>query len=90
MDPTISMRAATASELADIVPLIDAYWHFEAIDGFEATRVFAQLHRLVAEPSLGRLWLARSAMGGTSHPHVLNSGYCTPTSSSSLVFVMLT
>ena len=65
MDPAISLCVATASDVADIVPLVGAYWHFEAIDGFEATRVSAQLHRLVAEPSLGRLWLARSAMGST-------------------------
>ena len=60
MDPAISIRVATVSDVADVLPLVGAYWNFEAIDGFDATLVSAQLHRMVAEPSLGRLWLARS------------------------------
>jgi GNAT superfamily N-acetyltransferase len=43
-----------------LLPLVADYWSFEAIPGFEAQRVSAQLERLLSEPGLGVGWIAIS------------------------------
>jgi GNAT superfamily N-acetyltransferase len=52
------IRRATASDVPALLPLIADYWSFEAISGFEAQRVAAQLERLLSQPGLGAGWLA--------------------------------
>ena len=55
---SITVRRATSADIATLLPLIQAYWHFEAIDGFDPDRVAAQLARLLADKGLGAGWLA--------------------------------
>jgi GNAT superfamily N-acetyltransferase len=57
MDP-IEVRAAAPADIPALVPLVEQYWRFEAIGGFDAQGVATLLRRVVADPALGRVWLA--------------------------------
>ncbi|HTU66438.1 MAG TPA: GNAT family N-acetyltransferase [Steroidobacteraceae bacterium] len=59
---TVDIRTATPADTATLVPLVEQYWKFEGIDGFDAKRVEALLGRLLADESLGRAWIA--SVGG--------------------------
>jgi GNAT superfamily N-acetyltransferase len=37
----ITIRRATSADIATLLPLVQAYWHFEAIEGFDPDRVGA-------------------------------------------------
>ena len=52
------IRQATIEDVPVLVQLVQDYWDFESIPGFESLRVAAQLHRLLAEPRLGCGWIA--------------------------------
>jgi GNAT superfamily N-acetyltransferase len=52
------IRAAAVEDAADIVPLIESYWEFELIGGFDRPRVEALLRSLLAEPQRGACWVA--------------------------------
>lgn len=54
----IEVRPAVATDIPALVPLVDEYWAFESIEGFEPERVAAQLRRLLADPRLGAGWIA--------------------------------
>src|SRR5262249_25161092 len=41
-----------------LLPLVEGYWEFEGISGFDATRVPEQLARLFSDPRLGCGWVA--------------------------------
>lgn len=56
MTPHIAPLAAT--DIARVLPLVQQYWRFEAIEGFDATRIEALLKRVIADPRLGQAWLA--------------------------------
>ena len=58
MTARIEVHPATASEIAALVALVEHYWRFEAIEGFDAARIATLLQRVIADPSLGRAWLA--------------------------------
>jgi GNAT superfamily N-acetyltransferase len=51
------VRKATAADVPILLPLVEAYWRFEAIFGFEAGRVGVQLNRLFSDPRLGTGWI---------------------------------
>ena len=53
-----TIRPATPDDVATLIPLVNQYWRFEAIEGFDATRIQALLKRVIAEPALGQAWLA--------------------------------
>ncbi len=53
-----TIRPATSDDVATLIPLVNQYWRFEAIEGFDATRIQALLKRVIAEPALGQAWLA--------------------------------
>jgi GNAT superfamily N-acetyltransferase len=55
---SITIRRATSADIATLLPLVQAYWHFEAIEGFDPDRVGAELERLLADDRLGAAWLA--------------------------------
>src|SRR6185295_19613414 len=38
--------------------LVEDYWRFEAIEGFDASAIAALLRRVIADPALGRTWVA--------------------------------
>jgi ribosomal protein S18 acetylase RimI-like enzyme len=56
MTPHITPLAAT--DIGRILPLVQQYWRFEAIEGFDATRIEALLKHVIADPRLGQAWLA--------------------------------
>ncbi|MDX2206508.1 MAG: GNAT family N-acetyltransferase [Gemmatimonadales bacterium] len=52
------IRRAEAGDVPSLLPLIEEYWCFEAISGFESGRVAAQLARLLSDPRLGAGWIS--------------------------------
>lgn len=58
IESAIEVRQATTNDVPTLLPLIEAYWRFEDLPGFEPQRVAAVLTRLLSEPQLGGGWLA--------------------------------
>jgi GNAT superfamily N-acetyltransferase len=55
---TSTVRRAAAGDVPALLALIEQYWAFEDIAGFDPARVGGQLERLFADPRLGAGWLA--------------------------------
>ena len=55
------IRAATAADVPRIAALVQQYWQFEAIAGFDQPRIESLLQDLVAAPERGACWIAESA-----------------------------
>ena len=51
-------RRAAAADIPQLLTLVQRYWQFEGIAGFDAARTTALLQRLCAEASLGSAWVA--------------------------------
>jgi GNAT superfamily N-acetyltransferase len=58
MNASIQVHGASPGDISHIVPLVQQYWRFEAIEGFDAAQIQQLLQRVVLDPSLGRAWLA--------------------------------
>lgn len=54
----ILLRQATIDDVPVLLPLVEGYWTFEGITGFDKVRVSAQLERLLSDPRLGCGWFA--------------------------------
>lgn len=54
----MQVRRAEANDVSALLPLVEAYWTFEAIPGFDTQRVTLQLKRLLSESNLGAGWIA--------------------------------
>ena len=54
----ISIQPATPTDLEVLLPMVEQYWRFEAIEGFDATRMRKLLTRVLEDSNLGRAWLA--------------------------------
>jgi GNAT superfamily N-acetyltransferase len=52
------IRRATESDARELIPLVEEYWRFENISGFDPGGVEGQLRRLLSEPKLGVGWIA--------------------------------
>lgn len=63
------IRQATTNDVPVLLPLVEDYWNFEGIPGFESQRVAAQLARLLSEPRLGGGWIA--FVGGVAVGYLL-------------------
>ncbi len=63
----VVVRKAGKDDVQSLLRLIEAYWQFENIDGFDSERLTPQLERLIEDPRLGTAWL------GTVDCHV--AGY---------------
>jgi ribosomal protein S18 acetylase RimI-like enzyme len=59
MNDAVLIQPATIDDLDVLLPMVEQYWRFEAIEGFDASRVRALLTRVFEDGSLGRAWLAR-------------------------------
>ena len=59
MNDAVQIQPASSDDLDVLLPMVEQYWRFEAIEGFDATRVRALLTRVFEDGSLGRAWLAR-------------------------------
>ena len=57
----VEIRQAAAGDVPGLLPLVEEYWKFEGISGFESSRVAAQLDRLLSEPRLGAGWIATAS-----------------------------
>jgi GNAT superfamily N-acetyltransferase len=55
---TADIRPLTAKEIPALLPLVEQYWIFEDLSGFEPGRVARELERLCADPQLGNGWIA--------------------------------
>lgn len=58
MRPTI--RRAQRADVAALASLVEAYWTFEHICGFEGARIERLLHELIADRRRGGCWLAEA------------------------------
>jgi|SRR5277367_675199 len=56
----ISVRPAAAADIAALVPLVQSYWEFEAIDGFKPSRIEALLRGFLSAPERGACWVAEA------------------------------
>lgn len=56
MKPEI--RPLTAREIPALLPLVEQYWLFEDIAGFDSARVGRELERACADPGLASGWIA--------------------------------
>jgi GNAT superfamily N-acetyltransferase len=58
MTEPIQIHPATPDDIEQLLPLVEQYWRFEAMEGFDPTRMRKLLMRLLDDASLGRAWLA--------------------------------
>ena len=58
MSPQVEIRSATRDDAPELVALVEQYWKFEAIEGFDAARIAALFERVAAQPTLGHAWIA--------------------------------
>jgi GNAT superfamily N-acetyltransferase len=59
MSSTTSIHAATVEDIDALLPMVESYWRFENIEGFDPGRMRALLTRVLEDASLGRAWVAR-------------------------------
>ena len=52
------IRLATAQDVPALLPLVEQYWLFEDIPGFDGPRVGRELARAAADPNLASAWIA--------------------------------
>ena len=58
-DTAVQIQTATPTDLEVLLPMVEQYWRFEAIEGFDATRMRKLLTRVLEDGNLGRAWVAR-------------------------------
>jgi ribosomal protein S18 acetylase RimI-like enzyme len=56
----IVIRPMTASDIPALLLLVEEYWIFEDIAGFDPARITAEFGRLLVDPVLGSAWIARA------------------------------
>jgi ribosomal protein S18 acetylase RimI-like enzyme len=54
------VRPAAVGDISEIASLVERYWEFESIGGFDRTRVETLLGQLLAEPERGACWVAEA------------------------------
>ncbi len=59
MSESSSIQPATVDDIDSLLPMVEQYWRFENIEGFDPARVRALLTRVLDDASLGRAWIAR-------------------------------
>jgi ribosomal protein S18 acetylase RimI-like enzyme len=59
MNPRYSIEVGTADDVPQLVTLMEKYWSFEGLAGFEAVRMSRLLGRVLSQPNLGTVWAAR-------------------------------
>jgi GNAT superfamily N-acetyltransferase len=56
---TATVRPAAVGDIPVLLPLVEQYWAFEDIAGFDPAPVGAELKRFFAGPQLGAGWIAQ-------------------------------
>ena len=59
MNSTTTILPATVEDIDALLPMVEQYWRFENIEGFDPARMRALLTRVLEDASLGRVWVAR-------------------------------
>jgi GNAT superfamily N-acetyltransferase len=59
MSATTTIQPATIEDIDSLLPMVEQYWRFENIEGFDPARMRALLTRVLEDASLGRAWVAR-------------------------------
>ena len=54
------IRPATIEDIAGIASLVERYWEFESMEGFDRPRIETLLGALLAEPDRGACWVAET------------------------------
>ena len=54
------IRPATIEDVAGIASLVQCYWEYESVEGFDRPRVETLLGALLAEPGRGACWVAET------------------------------
>jgi GNAT superfamily N-acetyltransferase len=54
------IRPATIEDIAGIASLVQRYWEYESMEGFDRPRIETLLGALLAEPDRGACWVAES------------------------------
>ncbi len=54
----MNIRRITLADIPAVLPLVEQYWIFEDIAGYDATRIGKELERLCDDPRLGAGWIA--------------------------------
>jgi ribosomal protein S18 acetylase RimI-like enzyme len=54
----LRIRLATNADIVVLASLVQDYWIFESIAGFDRPRVESLLHDLIADPQRGACWVA--------------------------------
>jgi GNAT superfamily N-acetyltransferase len=60
---SFTIRLARDSDVDGIAALVELYWEFEQIEGFDHSRVAALLAELALVPERGRCWIAEGDRG---------------------------
>lgn len=55
---TTTTRPVAVADMPHLLALVEEYWRFEDIPGFDTSRVQAELERLFGNPALGSGWIA--------------------------------
>lgn len=59
MSSTTTIQPATVEDIDSLLPMVEQYWKFENIEGFDPARMRALLTRVLEDASLGRIWISR-------------------------------
>jgi GNAT superfamily N-acetyltransferase len=54
----MTIRLATVGDIAAVAGLVERYWEFESIGGFDRLRIEALLRGLLSAPERGACWVA--------------------------------
>lgn len=60
MDSEFSIQMGALADVAQIVKLMEQYWSFENIAGFQAERITPLLEYVLSHPQRGTIWIARA------------------------------
>ena len=58
MTEGMKVHPAAPTDVEVLLPLVEQYWRFEAIGGFDPTRMRKLLTRVLEDGNLGRAWVA--------------------------------
>jgi GNAT superfamily N-acetyltransferase len=59
----MAVRLATVGDIAAVAGLVERYWEFESIGGFDRPRIETLLGSLISAPERGACWVAEAEGG---------------------------
>ena len=58
MTEGMKIQPAAPTDVEVLLPMVEQYWRFDSIEGFDATRMRKLLTRVLEDGNLGRAWVA--------------------------------